>query len=262
VNVEIWSDVACPWCYVGKRRFAAALADFEHRDEVDVTWRSFELDPGAPRIRDVDAATHLASRYGMSREEALARQHQLGELAARDGLELHLDRSRGGNTFDAHRLLKLADAHGLQDTLKEELMRAYHSAGEAIGDHATLERIAVGAGLPATAVREVLAGERFADEVRGDVLRRRSRHRRARGPVAGGARGDASPGVGGAASADRAHDLSASRPRCTATIGADAKRLISRTSGATFGPTVVGDGRPGAGESTQARSEQADARCR
>ena len=92
MDIEIWSDIACPWCYVGKRRFEAALADFEHRDDVAVTWRSFELDPTAPAQRSVDSATHLAEKYGMSRDEALARQRSLAEVAVvldADGLNAH-----------------------------------------------------------------------------------------------------------------------------------------------------------------------------
>jgi predicted DsbA family dithiol-disulfide isomerase len=168
VDVEIWSDIACPWCYVGKRRFEAALAAFEHADEVSVTWRSFELDPSAPRERGVDAATHLAEKYGMSRDEAVGRQQEIAEMAAADGLELRFDLARGGNTFDAHRLLHLGAAHGLQDAVKERLMRAYLTEGEAIGDPAVLERLGRDAGLPEDEVRELLAGDRFAAEVRED----------------------------------------------------------------------------------------------
>jgi predicted DsbA family dithiol-disulfide isomerase len=168
VNVEIWSDVACPWCYLGKRRFAAALEGFEHRDELQVRWRSFELDPQAAREREMDAVTYLAGKYGMTREEARARQEQLEGLAAADGLELHLDRSRGGNTFDAHRLLALAAERGVQDAVKERLMRAYHTDGEPISDHDVLTRAATDAGLDAGEVAEVLAGDRYADAVRDD----------------------------------------------------------------------------------------------
>jgi predicted DsbA family dithiol-disulfide isomerase len=168
MHVEIWSDIACPWCYVGKRRFESALAAFEHRDEVTVTWRSFELDPAAPRERAVDGATHLAEKYGTSREQALAMQQRMTDVAAEEGLEFRFDRARGGNTFDAHRLLHLAAAHGAQDAVKERLMRAYLTEGKAIGDPETLERLATGAGLPADEVRELLAGDRFAAEVRED----------------------------------------------------------------------------------------------
>ena len=168
MHVEIWSDIACPWCYIGKRRFETALADFEHRDDVTVTWRSFELDPAAPRERAVDGATHLAEKYGTSREQALAMHQRMTDVAAEEGLEFRFDRARGGNTFDAHRLLHLAAAHGAQDAMKERLMRAYLTEGEAIGDPGTLERLAIDAGLPADEVRELLVGDRFADEVRGD----------------------------------------------------------------------------------------------
>jgi predicted DsbA family dithiol-disulfide isomerase len=168
VNVEIWSDVACPWCYVGKRRFEAALEAFEHRDEVNVTWRSFELDPSAPREREVDLATHLAEKYGTSREQALAMQQRMSGVGAADGIEFRQDIARGGNTFDAHRLLHLAAAHDSQDALKERLLRAYHTEGQPIGDPETLERLAVEVGLRADEVRELLAGERYAAEVRDD----------------------------------------------------------------------------------------------
>jgi len=168
VNVEIWSDVACPWCYVGKRRFEAALEAFEHRDQVNVTWRSFELDPTAPREREVDLATRLAEKYGTSREQALAMQQRMSGVGAADGIEFRQDIARGGNTFDAHRLLHLAAAHDRQDALKERLLRAYHTEGQPIGDPKTLERLAVEVGLPADEVRELLAGERYAAEVRDD----------------------------------------------------------------------------------------------
>lgn len=168
MHVEIWSDIACPWCYVGKRRFEAALAGYEHRDEVTVTWRSFELDPGAPAERSVDGATHLAEKYGTSREEALAMHAKMAATAARDGLDFRFDIARGGNTFDAHRLIHLAAAHGAQDAIKERLLRAYLSEGELISDAATLERLALEAGLPADEVQEVLSTDRYGAEVRAD----------------------------------------------------------------------------------------------
>ncbi len=168
MHVEIWSDIACPWCYVGKRRFEAALGEYEHRDEVSVTWRSFELDPAAPAERQVDGATHLAEKYGTSRDEALAMQARMSTAAAADGLEFRFDIARGGNTFDAHRLLHLAAAHGAQDAMKERLMRAYLSEGELISDAQTLERLALEVGLPRDEVRDVLSTYRYAAEVRED----------------------------------------------------------------------------------------------
>jgi predicted DsbA family dithiol-disulfide isomerase len=168
VHVEIWSDIACPWCYVGKRRFEAALAAFEHRDDVRVTWRSFELDPHAPRERTLDSAAHLAEKYATSREEAQAMLQRMTDAAARDGLELRFDLARGGNTFDAHRLLHLAASHGVQDALKERLLRAYLTEGKLIGDPAVLEQLATEVGLPADEARAVVATDRFAAEVRED----------------------------------------------------------------------------------------------
>jgi predicted DsbA family dithiol-disulfide isomerase len=168
MQVEIWSDIACPWCYVGKRRFEAALAAFEHRDEVTVTWRSFELDPQAPAARSVDSATHLAQKYGMTREQAQESQRKLADVAAADGLDMRFDLARGGNTFDGHRLIHLAEAHGLQDAMTERLMRAYFTEGEPIGDADALTRLALDVGLPEDEVRDVLATDRYAAEVRDD----------------------------------------------------------------------------------------------
>ena len=168
MHVEIWSDIACPWCYVGKRRFEAALAAFEHRDDVTVTWRSFELDPSAPADRGVDAATHLADKYGTSREQAVAMNEKMTSTAAGEGLDFHFERVRGGNMFDAHRLVHLAKAHGLQDAMKERLMRAYLTEGELMSDHAVLQRLAAEVGLPEDEVRDLLATDRFADAVRDD----------------------------------------------------------------------------------------------
>ena len=168
MDIEIWSDIACPWCYVGKRRFEAALAQFDHRDEVTITWRSFELDPEAPAEREGDRAEHLARKYGMSLEQARQAEQQMTETAAGEGLDFRFDVARGGNTFDGHRLVHLAKAHGLQDEMKERLLRAYFSEGELISDHDTLARLAEEVGLPADEVREALAGDRFAAYVRED----------------------------------------------------------------------------------------------
>ncbi|HEY8768930.1 MAG TPA: DsbA family oxidoreductase [Thermoleophilaceae bacterium] len=168
MEVEIWSDIACPWCYVGKRRFEAALDGFPQRDEVNVTWRSFELDPEAPRERTGDRAEHLAQKYGVTRERALDMQQSMTEAAVGDGLELRFDIARAGNTFDAHRLVHLAASHDLQDAMKERLMSAYLTEGKAIGDPDVLRPLGAEAGLPEAEVRELLTTERFAEEVRED----------------------------------------------------------------------------------------------
>jgi predicted DsbA family dithiol-disulfide isomerase len=166
--VDIWSDVVCPWCYLGKRRFEAALADFEHRDAVQVHWHSFELDPNAGPASELPAAERLAGKYGMSVEDARARQTQLEQVAAAEGLEYHLDRTRGGNTFDAHRLHQLAIDRGLGDAVMERLMRAYFTDGEETSDPEVLVRLVTEAGLDADEARAVLESDRYAEEVRAD----------------------------------------------------------------------------------------------
>ena len=165
MKVEIWSDVVCPWCYVGKRRFESALARFEHADEVEVVWRSFELDPEAP-VRRGSTREHLARKYGMSADQVAASQERLTAIATGEGLEYHLDETQGGNTFDAHRLLHAAGEGGLQDALKERFMRAYFTEGAAIGEREVVARLASEVGVPGAA--EVLASDRFAEEVRAD----------------------------------------------------------------------------------------------
>ena len=164
MHVEIWSDIACPWCYVGKRRFEAALERFE--GDVDIRWRSFELDPAAPAAREHSGAEHLAEKYGMSVDEARTRQQHLRDMAAGDGLDMRFDLTRGGNTFDGHRLLQLAAEHGLQGEMKERLLRAHHTEGELLSDHETLVRLADEVGVPGAG--EMLASDRFAAEVRDD----------------------------------------------------------------------------------------------
>jgi predicted DsbA family dithiol-disulfide isomerase len=166
--VDIWSDVVCPWCYIGKRRIEAALARFEHRDAVLVTWHSFELDPTAPALAEGAPAERLSAKYGMPVEEAEARQQEITALAAHDGLHYDLPNSRGGNSFDAHRLIHLGAAHGIQDAVAERLMQGYFCEREPIGDREALARLAVEAGLDAAEVADVLRGDRYADAVRED----------------------------------------------------------------------------------------------
>jgi predicted DsbA family dithiol-disulfide isomerase len=168
MNVEIWSDVVCPWCYIGKRRFESAVASFGHPDEVEVTYRSFELDPSAPTQRTGTHAEHLAGKYGMTIAQAEQAGEQMTERAAADGLEFRFDLMRGGNTFDAHRLLHLAAEHGLQPEMKERLMRATFTEGLPIADKPTLVRLAAEVGLPAAEAQAVVDGDGYADAVRAD----------------------------------------------------------------------------------------------
>jgi predicted DsbA family dithiol-disulfide isomerase len=170
LRIDVWSDIACPWCYVGKRRLEAALSQFEHRDAVEVVWRSFELDPAAPKVQPgpADYAGRLARKYGTTVAKADEMIRSMTATAARDGLSMRFDRAQPGNTFDAHRLLHLAHARGLQDAAKERFFRAYMTDGEAIGDAETLTRLAVDAGLDREEVVAVLAGDAWADAVRAD----------------------------------------------------------------------------------------------
>jgi predicted DsbA family dithiol-disulfide isomerase len=174
MKVEIWSDIACPWCYVGKRRFEQALDTFEHRAEVAVVWRSFELDPTAPRNVGMPQDELLAKKYGMPVEKARAMNERMTSEAAKEGLEFHFDRVQVGNTFDAHRLVHLAAETGKADAMKERLMRAYLTEGESLGDPATLQRLAQDVGLDDATVGDVLGGDRFASDVRADEARARS----------------------------------------------------------------------------------------
>jgi predicted DsbA family dithiol-disulfide isomerase len=168
LTVEIWSDVVCPWCYIGKRRFEAALEAFGHRDEVTVMWRSFELDPTAPSDVEGTATERLAAKYGMSLERAEGLHKDMTERAAAEGLEFRFDLARGGNTFDAHRLIHLAATYGHQAAAKERLMRAYFTEGAAISDPETLIALMAEVGVDADEARDVLVNDRFAEDVRED----------------------------------------------------------------------------------------------
>ncbi|MFG3113828.1 DsbA family oxidoreductase [Streptomyces sp. NPDC048197] len=168
MRVEIWSDIACPWCYIGKARFEAGLAAFAHRDQVEVVHRSFELDPKAPPASDVPVLDMLAAKYGVSRSQAEQMEARVAAAAAQEGLDYRSDRIHG-NTFDLHRLLHLADAHGRQEALLDAFYRANFAEARPLGDPAVLAGLATGAGLPADEVARVLADpDAYAQEVRAD----------------------------------------------------------------------------------------------
>ncbi|NKQ26523.1 DsbA family oxidoreductase [Streptomyces galbus] len=171
MRVEIWSDIACPWCYVGKARFEKALAAFPHRDQVEVVHRSFELDPGRAKDDVQPVITMLSRKYGLSEEQARAGEDNLGAQAAAEGLPYRTRGRDHGNTFDLHRLLHLAKEHGRQDELIQVLYRANFAEERSLfteGDE-RLVALAVEAGLDADAVRAVLADPAaYADEVRAD----------------------------------------------------------------------------------------------
>jgi predicted DsbA family dithiol-disulfide isomerase len=168
MQVEIWSDPVCPWCYLGKRRFERALESFDHRDEITVVYRSFELDPSAPPGVTAPTVERLAGKYGMTAGQADDAQRQMEQRAAQDGLEFRMDGLRSGNTRDAHRLLHLAKAHGVQAELAERLHRAYFTEQASIFDHSSLTELAVEAGLDRDDVIRVLNSQEYGDAVDTD----------------------------------------------------------------------------------------------
>lgn len=170
LRIDIWSDIACPWCYVGKRRLEAALARFPHRDAVDIVWRAFELDPAAPRVRDatIPYAERLARKYGKPLAEAEGMLRRMTDVGAGEGIDFHFERAQSGNTFDAHRVLHMAGERGVQGAVKERFLRAYMTEGEAIGEPEALARLAAEAGLNRDEVRSALAGDKYGSDVRAD----------------------------------------------------------------------------------------------
>jgi predicted DsbA family dithiol-disulfide isomerase len=174
MKVEIWSDIACPWCYVGKRRFESALQQFEHADAVEVVWRSFELDPHAPRVHEESQNELLGRKYRLSAERVREMNERLTGEAGKEGLDFQLERVRVGNTFDAHRLVHLAAESGQADAMKERLMRAYFTEGGTVGEPETLRRLAGELGLDPRRADEVLASDAYAADVRADEARARA----------------------------------------------------------------------------------------
>ena len=168
--VEIWSDVVCPWCYIGKRRFEHALEQFEHRQEVEVVWRSYELDPTASADSHVDLAQHLATKYGTDRTVALTMMDRVSEVAASVGLTYRFDLAKRSSTFDAHRLIHLAAASGHADAMKERLMQAYFTEGADVADRDTLMSLGEAVGLDIARLEEVIDGDRYETEVRLDEM--------------------------------------------------------------------------------------------
>ena len=168
MRVDVWSDLVCPWCYLGKRRLERALAGFEQRGQVVVVHRAFELDPERSRDRTVDRVASLAAKYGMTEPRARAMEEEMERRAAGDGLEYHLVGGVVGNTFDAHRLVHLGRTRDLGDAVLERLYRAHFTEGRSIFDIASLAELGAEAGLDGDEARRALEGEAHAAEVRGD----------------------------------------------------------------------------------------------
>jgi predicted DsbA family dithiol-disulfide isomerase len=169
VRIDVWSDIVCPWCYVGKRRLEHALAELEDPDDVEVVHRSFQLNPAAPRDRTTDRAAGLKAKYGLSQLDLQAMEARLVGIAKDEGLDFHLDSQVSGNTFDAHRLVQMGRARGIQDAVVERLFRAYFTEQRSIFDGESLVPLAREAGLDEGEVRQVLAGDGYAEAVARDV---------------------------------------------------------------------------------------------
>ncbi len=173
MRIEIWSDIACPWCYIGKRRLESALASFEHAEEVELVYRSFLLDPAAPPVPTGESmAEHLGAKYGGGATAGQQMIDRMEAAAAEEGVLFRLAQAQRASTVDAHRVLHLALDEGgpaRQAALKEELLAAYFVRAENVADHDVLRRTAERAGLSADAVAEVLVGDRYADAVERDV---------------------------------------------------------------------------------------------
>ena len=166
MKIEIWSDVVCPWCYIGKHRLARALQEFEHAAEVEITWRSYQLNPDMQPGRAVPTLDYLAGRFG---PQAKAMVSRVADIAAAEGLAFDYDASLAVNTLDAHRALHLAADLGLADEAEERLFRAHFAEGADLSDPDTLATLLGEVGLPADRVRAVLAGTQYADAVRADI---------------------------------------------------------------------------------------------
>ncbi|WP_089335583.1 DsbA family oxidoreductase [Blastococcus mobilis] len=168
MQVEVWSDVVCPWCYIGKRRLESALEQFPHRDQVEVVWRSFQLDPSVPEGETHPTLPALAAKYGRPVEEMRGMMAHVEQVAADEGLEYHLADATSGNTLLAHELLHLAAEHGKRNELKELLLHAYFEQGRSVFDVDSLVPFAVEVGLDEAEVRAALADRRYLAAVRED----------------------------------------------------------------------------------------------
>ena len=173
MTVEIWSDVMCPFCYIGKRRFETALAEFSHKDRVDVIWKSFQLDPGIRAEKGRSVNEYLAERKGWSPDEARAANARVTRMAEGEGLHYDFDKAVVANSFDAHRLVQLGKARGRGDAVEENLFRAYFTEGRDISDPETLAELGASSGLDAGEVRAMLAEGGFRPEVERDLLEAR-----------------------------------------------------------------------------------------
>lgn len=168
MKVNIWSDVRCPFCYIGKRKFEKALEQFPHKDKIEVIWHSFQLDPALKTQPGVHTYDYLADIKGMSREQTVSMHDRVKEIGREVGLEFNFDKAVVANSFDAHRLIQLSKSKGLGDQAEEHLFKAHFTEGKNIDDRETLAQIGVAIGLAEEEVRSVLESDLFTDKVRED----------------------------------------------------------------------------------------------
>jgi predicted DsbA family dithiol-disulfide isomerase len=169
MKVEIWSDIMCPFCYIGKKRFEDALQQFEHGKKVEIEWRSFQLDPHMQYIPGHDTYDMLSLSKGMSREQAKQLTGNVVRMAEASGLTINFDTSIPANTLDAHRLTHLASKYGLQNAAEEALFKAHFEEGKNISDHEVLAQIGESIGLEAAEVTQMLKTDDYKDNVRQDI---------------------------------------------------------------------------------------------
>ena len=165
MKVEIWSDVMCPFCYIGKRNFESALKNFPHRNDIIVEWKSFQLNPDIETDPARSVNEYLAEHRGITLEQAKRLNDRVAAMAKDVGLEYDFDKAVVANSFDAHRLSHYAKLHGKQSEMEEKLFKAYFTEGKNTADRETLIQLAAGIGLDPEEVREIVNGDRFADDV-------------------------------------------------------------------------------------------------
>lgn len=174
MKIEIWSDVMCPFCYIGKRKLEKALEAFEGKNNVEVEWKSFQLNPQLQTDATKNTVAHLAESKGWSLEYAQGATDHVTRMAAEEGLEYHLDKAVVANSFDAHRMIQYAKTQGKGDAAEERLFRAYFTEGKNTADHSVLVQLGTDIGLDAATLQEILSGDDFAIEVSRDIQESRN----------------------------------------------------------------------------------------
>ena len=174
LKIQIWSDIMCPYCYIGKRRIEGALEQFEHKNAVEIEWKSFQLDSNFIASEDDDMAEHLATKYQKDKQWAQEMMDSMTENAKNSGLDFHFEKAVMANSFNAHRLLHLAKKHNLSNELEELLFKAYLTDGKNVNDLPTLTELGLQVGLEIKEIEAVLNSDAYAKEVKEDILEAQS----------------------------------------------------------------------------------------